>query len=399
MRMQKRLIVVVTGLLAGGLAAPSAMAYSLMLPNPMPAPALPYCSAADGWGGAAVVEMAANSCAGAAGRKHLAQADIWASIQAHNKVGEPAPGWYSDPQGVAGALEDGAFGICGGWHDASDTDRSKVLGKMLFWLRSYKYLGLVSTGSFEHWQVLRGFWTDVEPTSTTTTVTLHEVYLYDPDYPCDTKIVSGGAFLSSALYWGVPVDRPGSAWHGHYVAVGEPPTLNIRVRVRELATTGTIIPFTGVLPKLRAWARDSEVARELGLPAAADGAIEQVLVKQAHGSYYLTTLRLGDGRQAEVILNAYTGDFEEMRVTPVARTLRQSDTQLREVLQAQLAPARLRLSSVAAAEYTLDPKLAGLDRYEPVQRVRVRLAGPQGGGETERTLVLDRAGDVLKGLE
>ncbi|MGD0014621.1 MAG: hypothetical protein ABSD56_09370 [Bryobacteraceae bacterium] len=402
MRMQRKLIVVVVGLLGAAVAAPLCLAYSVMWPSQMPSPALPYCVGTDGWGGAAALQMVANTCAGLPGRQYIPQSQIWASVQALNRPGEPAPGWYCDPQGVLASLQPPTafLGICGGWVDASNANRDYVLGTMLYWIDHYKYMALVSTGPFEHWQVVRGFWSDVQPTwPPATPIALNELYLYDPDYPCGTKIVSAGTWVSDPAYWGTPVNRPGSNWHGKYVLVGEPPTFHVPVRVRAHRVTGTIIPFERALQGLRTWAGSSEAARGLGVREAVQREVEQVLVSRERGSYYLVSVKLGDGRQADVILNAYSGEFEEMRLLPAPRLLRQSDAQLRGLLQEQLTRANFRLTSVAVPEYVLDPELSGLDRYSPAQRARVKLVGPGGLGEVERTLILDREGNVVRGLE
>lgn len=398
MRTTRNQLPLVVALVGAACLPALAWGYSIMLPNPMPSPALPYCSGSDGWGGPAVVQTVANTCTSATGRLYIPQAQLWTAIQSHNRAGEPAPGWFSDPQGVTGALEDPALSICGHWVDISNPTRDQVLGWMLYYMKTYKYMALVSTGPFEHWQVVRGFWADPEP-APGLTITLNEIYLYDPDYPCQTRIVSGGAWTADPAYWGGPVNRPGSAWHGKYVAVAEPPTLELRVRVKELVRRGHILPFERALERLQAWSRESEAARDLGLGELASGRVEQVLVKRDVGSYYLVAVKLRDGRQADIIVNAYSGDFEEMRLLPAPLRLPQAAAGLRELLRGQIERRSSRLVTVAQPELMLDPELSGLDRYSPVQRTKVRLVGPAGGPEVERTLILDREGTVLRGLD
>lgn len=391
-------LVMVVALVGATLLPALGWGYSLMLPNPMPSPALPYCSGSDGWGGPAVVQTAANTCKGATGRLFIPQAQLWTSIQAHNRAGEPAPGWYSDPQGVTGALEDPALAICGGWVDISNTNRDTVLGWLLYYVKAYKYMGIVSTGPFEHWQIVRGFWTDAEPAGGAA-VTLNEIYLYDPDYPCETRIVSGGTWSSDAAYWGGPVNRAGSQWHNKYVAVAEPPTLELRVRVREHLKRGRILPFERAFERLQVWAAESEAARDLGLREVAQGRAEHVLVRRDEGSYYLVSLKLRDGRHADIILNAYSGDFEELRLMPAARRLPSAGPGLQELLRGKLARSNARLVETADPEVVLDPEISGLDRYSPVQRAQIKLVEPGTTREVEKTIVLDREGNVLRGLE
>lgn len=396
MRTTRKQLVIAVALVAAALPV-HGWAYALMLPNPMPSPALPYCSASDGWGGPAALQTVANTCAGAAGRQLIQQSQLWTAVQAHNRPGEPAPGWYSDPQGVSGTLGDPALRICGHWVDISNASRDLVLGRMLSWVNTYKYMAFVSTGPFEHWQVVRGFSTDTAPTGGT--VTLNEIYLYDPDYPCETRIVSGATWTGDAAYWSGPVNRPGSNWHGKYVAVADPPQLQVQVRVREYLRRGPIVPWERALERLRSWAAESVAAKELGLRDATRGAVDQVLVRRSEGSYYLASLKLRDGRQADIILNAHSGEFEELRLGAAARRLPLPGLKLREALREQLERSKARLLDMAAPEVVLDPEISGLDRYAPVQRARVKLVAPGSTREVERSLVLDRDGNILRGLE
>lgn len=88
------------------------------------------------WGGPAVCQMAMNGYPLGATSCYIDQPQIWNYIQANNKeggTGSWGTGWYSDPYAVTKTLND----LCpptGQWIDVSDTDKEKVLYKLLRWM-------------------------------------------------------------------------------------------------------------------------------------------------------------------------------------------------------------------------------------------------------------------------
>ena len=228
-----------------------AAAYSVFLPDAAPSPPLPYAAEQDHYSGSACVQMALNTCPNASLRHLNSQDDIYASIMSHNA--EPAL-WFSDPTGVRGALSDPSFSPCGHWVDFSSADKNSVLGKMVYYMDTLRYLAPVSIGNSEHWVTIIGYQTDAKP-SYSGSVALQNVFFYDP-LPGNVAAmwVSGTVWLSDPSYWGVPLNKTGSAWHNKYIAIIEPPKTTLTVNARKWLLEGHILSVEKIERAMMVWA-------------------------------------------------------------------------------------------------------------------------------------------------
>ena len=116
---------------------------------------------------------------------------------------------------------------------------------------------------------------------------------------------------------GVPLNKPGSAWHNKYIAIIEPPKAKITVRAPKWLLKGNILPMEKIERNFSDWlrkAREIRLARKSFEVLKGDIRTEKpILVKADTYSYYLIPFK--DSRLA-AIFNAYDGSFERTQVLP-----------------------------------------------------------------------------------
>lgn len=376
--------------------ASDAIGYSLMLPDTQPVPTLPYVAEEDHYSGPASVQMALNSCPAVAARHLNSQDDIYNSIVLHNS--EPTL-WFSSPAGIRGALSDPALLPCGHWSDYSNTDKFAVLGKMLYYMDTMKYLMPVSVGDSEHWATVIGFQTDVKPPFSGV-VTLENIFFYDPLPGNPSSMwVSGTVWLSSSSYWGVPLNKPGSAWHNKYIAIIEPPKAKITVRAPKWLLKGNILPVEKIERYFSDWlrkAREIRLARKSFEVLKGDIRTEKpILVKADTYSYYLIPFK--DSRLA-AIFNAYDGSFEELRYFKHQQKYIIDMEAINSTLRKKLRAYKGEIIKTTTPELRYKPALATAGRFSPVWEIQAEVRDERGETLTF-PISLNIGGDVISGLE
>ncbi len=246
------------------------------------------------------------------------QDEVWLAIQA-SKVEAM---WDSDPAGMGGAL----MGLCpppagGHWVVFSQTDPQVLMYSVAFWMTHNNFpavvlLDTVAHNSYtphqEHWVVVKGIVTDVDPT-THSTVNLQYVWFNDPAVPLGDPPLE--RYVAAATWYTElqAVTKMGSAYQSRFVAVIEPPERPGRALARREVLVGRIIK-----PELALRFAEGAVEKA-GLTKLGPfrGLAESkpsgpMLVNAKRGGYYLIPYA-ASGREVRlaVIVNAYTGDFQE----------------------------------------------------------------------------------------
>lgn len=372
-------------------------AYSLMLPTTPCTPVLPYMAGADHYSGPACIQMIFNSCPDVGSRHLHTQADLYSLILLHNTESTT---WYSDPNGIKGTLMDSTIPHCGNWVDFSSTNKTTLLGQMLYYMKA-GYFTPVSIGSGEHWVTVIGYHTDAEPMAPSSTVTLLNVFFYDPlpGNPTPSAWVTGTLWMNGPDYWGVPHSKPGSSWDNKYIAVIEPPHARIRVRVERWIREGEILPIERIHESFEHWiryAREKELARGpfeiLGKPVRIK---KPILVKAEDYSYYIVPFT---DERLVAIFNAYTGQFEEFRQFKLPQRFILNAEEIYGNIKESLHMYRVRDVEMVKAEFRYEPKEAQTGRFSPTWQVQTQIRDYLGRSQ-ELTMVLNSRGQILKGVE
>lgn len=366
-----------------------------MLPDVPCTPSLPYLAEADHYSGPACVQMILNACPNLAKRNYNSQADIYASILSHNS--EPTT-WFSDPDGIEGALEDPVFSPCGNWVDYSNTAKYTVLGKMLYWMKTTRYLAPVSISANERWVTVIGYQTDIEPPYSDS-VTLQNIFFYDP-LPGSSSYgwVNGAVWLSDTIYWGVPLSKAGSAWNNKYIAIIEPPKASPRVVIPKWILEGPILPVDKIKQYANKWLEN--VRRE----KIAQGPFEilrkkiaidtPILIKASRYSYYLVPFK--DSRLV-AIFNAYNGSFEELRYFDKPQkyvvTPKLMNSRLEKILKAR----KIKIIESSTPELRFYSEQAPLGRFSPVWEVQAAVKDPK-GKNIKLPIIMNINGEIIRGL-
>lgn len=347
-------------------AAPAAALHSVFLAVPG------HSEEALTWCGPAVGEMVMEGYP--SGACDEAQADIWAEIVTHRTEGI----WDTDPAGLRGAM----MSLCpppgGGWSIFSRTAADDLMYRVAYWMtkNDFPVAAVMSTTAHttyaphqEHWVVIKGIITDVDPT-TSSTVTLEHVWITDPspasfgDPPVE-RFLSGGAWYAEFQ----PVTKPGSAYDGKYVAIIEPPEVRGVARAELPILQGEVLPWERVWELSRRWLEKLEILRELKAFAEIYRAepLEPILVDAKYGGYYLVPFTQ-DGRSVRhaMLINAYDGSLLEVgSFAPVRYVGKEEAVERAQKLLQVRRPERVDV------RLTFDPRAGAASRYHPVWRVRM----------------------------
>jgi len=290
------------------------------------------------WCGAASGQMIRNGYPNAADRLFYTQLDVWNTIQTFNSASPADAGWCTDPFGLRDCLQSLANPAGVHWVVFSGASRDWVLFQMLYWMNTREYPSAVLINQGEHWVVIVGFTTDVEPLAGTSPV-LQSIIIHDPEpHNVGTDTLMTGAQWFSGPWNGAI--RFAGTWLGQYAAVVEPPTERGSVKAEIVDRIGErLLSPEEALKYARRWIAELRLAenpryRLLGRRDVE--ALEPALVREelldAEGKevahYYIVPfgfrhdLRECGARavRVAVLVNAYTGNFEE--VTAFGRPMR-----------------------------------------------------------------------------
>jgi DNA-binding beta-propeller fold protein YncE len=300
-------------LLACGLllSQPASALHSVMLAVPT------YSEEALTWCGAATGQMLMDGYP--SGSCSILQQDVWMSIQ-NNKVESQ---WDTDPVGLAKAMNT----LCppiGSWSVRSRTDEEELMHSVAYWFtkNNYPAAGLMSTTTHnsylahsEHWVAIRGIITDLDPT-TNPSVTLEHVWFNDPAVdlgdPALVRFVTGTTWYSEMF----PVSKAGSTYIGKHVAIIEPPVFTGKAIAKMPVLIGKLITPDDAKKYATRWIKEYKLTEYESYKMLKEAtSLEPMLVNAEHGGYYIIPYTNSPDKKlasAAIIVNAYTGDFEEV---------------------------------------------------------------------------------------
>jgi len=286
------------------------------------------------WCGAASGQMIMNGYPNAVDRQLFTQLSIWNAIQANNSTDptDVAQNWCTDPIGLRATMISFNPPPGGTWSVHANATRDTVMFDVLFWMNrnNYPVATLINQGG--HWVVIVGFTSDVAPLAGSTPV-LQDIRIYDPEPHNVGTDITKTAAVWYGTDWNGAVQYAGT-WNNRYAAVIEPPVARGTVRVKVVERTGEkiISPEAAVISAKR-W------IEKLGLgkrhpytilqkrdlrnlePMLVREEIRFGMEKEKKVPYYYLIPFGFEYEKAEcglmlarvaVIVNAYSGDFEEI---------------------------------------------------------------------------------------
>ncbi len=302
-------MIVVMSMLFLGSTARSQPLHSVMLSVPdHPEEALNWCGPATGQ---MIMEgYPSGSCS-------ILQEDVWMAIQGY----KAETIWDTDPIGLKEAMKH----LCppaGTWNVFSRTDPHELMHSVAFWMtiNNYPAAGLLNTlphnsymAHAEHWIAIRGIITDVDPT-TNPIVNLQFVWFNDPAVPLGDPSIE--RFISGSTWYSEfqPVTKVGSSYHGKYVAIIEPPEIKGKAIAPVEVLIGKIITPEDALSYAAKWIKEHKLYEMKPYKVLKKAKpLEPLLVNRNYGSYYIIPYASeGGNARAAVIVNAYTGNFQEV---------------------------------------------------------------------------------------
>ncbi len=282
------------------------------------------------WCGAASGQMTRNGYPNPADRLFYAQSDVWNTIQVYNSTDAADSGWATDPHGLTGALMNLASPPSVHWVEYADPSRDAVLHFMLYWMSMRNYPSPVLINQGGHWVVVVGYESDIQPEPGNAPA-LQTITVHDPE---PHNIGTDTSMNASQWYsgpWNGPVRYDGT-WLNKYVAIVEPPRIKGSVQIKVVERSGThLISPQEAVERAEHWIRELGLAekRRYGILARSDVvALEPMVVhdiprvdqkEERPIHYYVVPFGLRSeserGRQltrVSVLVNAYTGNFEEV---------------------------------------------------------------------------------------
>jgi len=286
------------------------------------------------WCGAASGQMARNGYPNPADRLFYKQSDVWNVIQAHNSTSPADADWATDPHGLTGCLQSLANPAGVHWVEFANPSQASILFSMFYWMNVRNYPSPVLVDNGGHWVLVVGYATDVPPTAGSSPI-LQSISYHDPE----PHNVGSDTLMSAAQWVAVPWHGPityDGTWLNQYVAVIEPPLQKGIVKVQPVKRTGTkLIPPSQAAKDAKRWIIElklGEMPRYSVLAKPNVDNFEPMLVREEPPGiraknvpknvphYYIvpfgfkTEFSERGSRLARVcvLVNAYTGDFEEV---------------------------------------------------------------------------------------
>ncbi|MBI5042525.1 MAG: hypothetical protein HZC10_01545 [Nitrospirae bacterium] len=248
------------------------------------------------------------------------QEDIWMAVQGYKTEAM----WDTDPVGLKEAMKH----LCppaGTWSVHAKTDPQAVMYDVAYWMtkNNYPAAGLLNTLSHnaytshgEHWVAIRGIITDKDPTLPgNTSVNLQFIWFNDPSPvnlgdPSVERFVSGSQWYSEFQ----PVAKVGSGYQGKYVAVIEPPEIKGKAISPAEVLIGKVITPEDAMKYAAKWIEEYKLYEmEPYKILRKTSALTPLLVNKSHGGYYIIPYAVEEkSAHAAIIINAYTGNFQEV---------------------------------------------------------------------------------------
>jgi hypothetical protein len=284
------------------------------------------------WCGAASSQMIMDGYPNAADRLWFSQLQIWNTIQANNSTATADLGWCTDPLGLQRTLMALNPPPGGTWSIHANAIRDTVMFDILFWMNrnNYPVATLINQGG--HWVVIVGFQTDIAPVASSNPV-LQTIRIHDPEphnVGTDTTMTAAIWYATS---WNGVIPFAGT-WNNTYVAVIEPPIEKGKIKVEEVKRIGeTVISPEAAIEAAKKWIGKMGLARKGAYAVLLKkGIINQkpILVREEYKlelekeklvpHYYIVPFGFAyeTGKcgvpltRVAVIVNAYTGEFEEI---------------------------------------------------------------------------------------
>ena len=273
-----------------------------------------YCQETNNWCGAASAQMTHDGYPTPPGPKYFSQTSLWNCIQAHKD--DPSVNWATDPDGLKYCMNDMGHPPSGVWVVEAKSSYLSEMYAVLYWMTVQRYPTPVLVWHQQHWVVITGFTTDVDPT-THSTVSLQFIEFNNPWPPCSGG--SGGTYhYVTGASWQVsyfcgPVNISSSKWYGKYIAVLEPPKKSGSVRTVEMVERGQPIPPEKAVKLALDWIKRYKLYKHGPLSVLTrTKPFEPLLVNKERKGYYIVPFGYSEKRiVAGIILNAYTGEFED----------------------------------------------------------------------------------------
>lgn len=285
----------------------------LETPNSVPS----YCQETNIWCGVATTQMILEGYPG--GVEHpFTQTHIWNRIVAHRD--DAGVNWATDPDGLRDTLMElgGDLGVH--WSIFQNANAQSLMYSATYWMTKRRYPTAVLVYGFQHWVMIDGFTTDVDPT-TNSSVNLQSIEIVDPwNPPCPAatnggvrSLMTGSNWYSN--YWYTPGNIPASKWNGNYIAVIEPPVTEGVAKAPQQVEEGRIISEGEALERAVMWMKELQIEKRPQY-AILRGTkpLKPLLANQKHKGYYLVPFGYKDGEisQGAVLVNAYNGEFQEV---------------------------------------------------------------------------------------
>jgi hypothetical protein len=331
--------------------------------------------------GAASAQMMMQAYPNPADNSCQQQNHIYKRVQAH----KTDTGFYTDPDGLRDTIQElNPPPSPGHYVVFNSTDRGAVMHDMLYWMAIRRYPSATLVNNGDHWVVITGYTTDVDPR--TGSASLQFLDVNDPgppdaaphDNPCttadegneggSTRRVTGSSWYTNE--WS-KANKYGTLYKNDWVAVVEPPERSGWIEAPEQAISGTPIA--------------PELARNLGLEQTwALGLPEEerfaflretepnmaLLANAASYGYYLIPFLDERGLcPGAVLVNAYTGEFQEI----AAFTDRIQFISEEEALELAVAAVGGRPDFPPSAELVWESCMQTQSRYRPLWKVTIQV--------------------------
>jgi len=351
--------------------------------------------------GAASAQMIMQDYPNPADNACFTQAHIYGRIQVHKQDN----GFYTDPDGLRDTLMELNAPPAGGFSIFADTDAQQVMHSMLFWMAEREYVSAALINAGQHWVAVTGFETAADPRNGSTT--LNWIEYNDPspqdfaphDNPCTAadegneggmaRHVTGSSWFANEWNAG---NVFGTKWVGDFVAVVEPPERRGKVVAELLSVSGEPISPEEAIK------RAVEEVEQRGLAQRRQFAFlrEDLVVNRAlltnprQGGYYIVIFENPETRESPgaVLINAYTGDFQEIGAFPDPVQYLAAE----EAAEIALGSLRKPSERVLAADLVYELAEQIPNRYRPVWRVVIE------ADDVRVTRYVDQLGQVFVDL-